>query len=121
MLRSTMTNNRLSLFGLVDGEATSNAFSVKAATTDTVDDLKKAIKTEKAHRFDAVDADELTLWQVALPVVPANKHKPILLGEIESPTELDPTDDVADVFKGTPLKKTIHVIVQLSARPSGND
>ena len=116
-----MADNVITLFCLVDGESTSKAFSVKAATTDTVDDLKNIIKVKQSPRFDTVTANELTLWQVALPVVPANKHKPILLGEIESPTELDPTDDVADVFKGTPLKKTIHVIVQLSARPSGND
>jgi hypothetical protein len=39
MLHNTMTNNLLTLFCLVDGEATSNAFSTKVPSSDTVDDL----------------------------------------------------------------------------------
>ncbi|KAG0278825.1 hypothetical protein BGZ97_009677, partial [Linnemannia gamsii] len=112
MLHNTKDNNPLTLFCLVDGEPQSNVFSVKATPTDTVDDLKKLIKAEKTPRFDDVAADELTLWRVSIPVVPANKHKPIVLNEFESATELDPTDDVSDVFPEAPPKKTIHVIVQ---------
>ncbi|KAF9078942.1 hypothetical protein BGX23_005644, partial [Mortierella sp. AD031] len=72
-----MTDNRFNLFCLVNGEASSNAFSIKIPSTDTVDDLKDLIKTKKAPRFDDVAADELTLWKVSIPVVPANKHRPI--------------------------------------------
>ncbi|KAF9113508.1 hypothetical protein BGX30_006927, partial [Mortierella sp. GBA39] len=55
---------------------------------------------------------ELTLWRVSVPVVPADKHKAIVLNEFDSATELDPTDDIADVFPDKPPKKTIHIIVQ---------
>ncbi|KAK5822985.1 hypothetical protein F5H01DRAFT_401412 [Linnemannia elongata] len=107
-----MDNNPLTLFCLADGEGTSNAFSIKIASTDTVDDLKERIKTKKSPEFDDIAADKLTLWRVSIQVVSANKHKPILLNEIDSPTELDPTDDLSDVFEETPPKKTIHVILQ---------
>ncbi|KAF9944278.1 hypothetical protein BGZ65_012309, partial [Modicella reniformis] len=107
-----MTNNLLTLFCLVDGEATSNAFSVKIALSDTVDDLKEAIKTKKSPRFDDVAADELILWRVSHPVIAANKHQSVLLRAIDSQTELDPTDDISDVFAGKPPKKIIHIIVQ---------
>ncbi|KAG0065493.1 hypothetical protein BGZ89_008264, partial [Linnemannia elongata] len=107
-----MDNNSLTLFCLADGEGTSNAFSIKIASTDTVDDLKEHIKTKKSPEFDDIAADKLTLWRVSIQVVSANKHKPILLNEIDSPTELDPTDDLSDVFEETPPKKTIHVILQ---------
>ncbi|KAG0264515.1 hypothetical protein DFQ27_001184 [Actinomortierella ambigua] len=30
----------------------------------------------------------------------------------KTPRELDPTDDIADVFTEPPLKKTIHILVQ---------
>ncbi|KAF9081292.1 hypothetical protein BGX29_004602, partial [Mortierella sp. GBA35] len=122
-----MTDNRFNLFCLVNGEASSNAFSIKIPSTDTVDDLKDLIKTKKAPRFDDVAADELTLWKVSIPVVPANKHRPIVLNEfLEAATELDPTDDVSDVFEDKLPKKTIHIIVQrppqvhasVPARPS---
>ncbi|KAF9536435.1 hypothetical protein EC957_010987 [Mortierella hygrophila] len=107
-----MTDNHLTLFCLVDGEATSKAFSVKVPSSDTVDDLKELIKDKKPVDFEHVDANNLTLWHVAHPVIAANKHQPVLLNTIDSPTELDPTDDIADVFAEIPPKKTIHILVQ---------
>ncbi|KAG9061138.1 hypothetical protein KI688_007768 [Linnemannia hyalina] len=108
-----MTDNRLNLFCLVDGEAT--PFSIEVDRTKTVDHLKDLIKAKKANAYSDVDADVLTLWRVSIPIDPPNKRKPIVLTEVQSAAELDPTDDVSDVFEGTPPKKTIHLIVQ---RPS---
>ncbi|KAF9924655.1 hypothetical protein BGZ67_009152, partial [Mortierella alpina] len=107
-----MTNNLLTLFCLVDGEATSNAFSVKVSPNDTVDNLKELIKNKKAPEFDDIATDKLTLWRIAHSVVAANKHQPVLLNVIDSQTELDPTDDISEVFEQQPPKKTIHIIVQ---------
>ncbi|KAF9907382.1 hypothetical protein BX616_000423, partial [Lobosporangium transversale] len=76
------------------------------------DALKNALKAKKANRFQDVDADELTVWGVSHPVIAANKHIPVLLSAIDAPTELDPTDDISDVFDEKPPKKTIHIIVQ---------
>ncbi|KAF9919210.1 hypothetical protein BGZ65_012278, partial [Modicella reniformis] len=50
---------------MVDGEST--PFSVKAKSTKSVYDLKKAIKKEKPNDFGDVDADTLILWKVSLP------------------------------------------------------
>ncbi|KAF9303922.1 hypothetical protein BG003_001849, partial [Podila horticola] len=102
----------MKLFCLVDGESTSNAFPVEIDPLKTIADLKKLIKTEKPVDFEHVDANNLTLWHVSLPIVAANKHKPIVLTEIDSSTELDPTDDISDVFQSQPPKKTIHILVQ---------
>ncbi|KAF8915298.1 hypothetical protein BGZ58_005497, partial [Dissophora ornata] len=107
-----MTDNSLTLFCLVDGDATSNAFPVEIKSTKTIGDLKKLIKVEQSPDFDYIAANNLTLWHVAHPVIAANKHQPVLLNAIDSPTELDPTDDIADVFTETPPKKTIHIIVE---------
>src|SRR5690349_761841 len=99
-----MTDSLSTLFCLVDGEATSNAFSVKVSSSDTIDNLKKLIKAEKTPEFDDLAADMLTLWRVSHPVIAANKHNPILLSAIDSATELDPTDDFSDVFEEKPPK-----------------
>ncbi|KAF9180525.1 hypothetical protein BGZ50_006168 [Haplosporangium sp. Z 11] len=96
-------------------QATTNAFSVKVPSSDTVNDLKEPIKNKKLVDFEHVDANNLTLWHVAHPIIAANKHQSALLNAIDSLTELDPTDDIADVFTETPPKKTIHVIIR---RPS---
>ncbi|KAG9064936.1 hypothetical protein KI688_003198 [Linnemannia hyalina] len=107
-----MSNNLLNLFCLVDGEATTNAFPVEIESTKTIGNLKEVIRTKKPNEFRGVDPDKLTLWRVSIPVVAANKHNPIVRNEVESSTELDPTDDVSDVFPQAPPKKTIHIIVQ---------
>ncbi|OAQ26805.1 hypothetical protein K457DRAFT_21801 [Linnemannia elongata AG-77] len=107
-----MENNPMTLFCLVDGEATSNAFSVKIESTKTIGSLKDHIKTKIPNTFNGIDAKDLTLWRVDQPVLAANKQNPILLSAIDSPTELDPTDDISDVFPEVPPKKTIHIIVQ---------
>ncbi|KAF8914827.1 hypothetical protein BGZ58_005653, partial [Dissophora ornata] len=109
-----MTDN-LNLTCLVDGESTS--FPVKIESSETIGTLKKAIKLEKPNDFSDVDADKLTLWRVSIPVLPKKDRKEISLADVplNSKEELDETDDISDVFKEPPPKKTIHIIVQ---RPS---
>ncbi|KAG0222945.1 hypothetical protein BGW42_006188 [Actinomortierella wolfii] len=71
------------------------------------------IKNKKTPRFDDVAAADLSLWRVNHPVIAANKQNPVLMSAIDAPTEVDPTDDISDVFcRGAPPKKTIHIIVQ---------
>ncbi|KAF9339447.1 hypothetical protein BGX26_009331, partial [Mortierella sp. AD094] len=103
-----MTDNRLTLLCIEVGEAT--PFSVKIDRGEIVDELKKVIKTEKPNDFNDVDADQFKLFEVSIPLAPLNERKPILLNQVDSATELDPTDDLSDVFKETPPKKTIHII-----------
>ncbi|KAG9064271.1 hypothetical protein KI688_003459 [Linnemannia hyalina] len=77
------------------------------------------IHLNKPIWFNDLEAEDLTLWYVSIPIVPANKHRPILLNEfLESATELDPADDVSVVFPKAPPKKTIHIIVR---RPPSGD
>ena len=116
MLRNTMTDNLLTLFCLVDGDKTS--FEIDIDPTKTVARLKDLIKEKKSNDLSDVDADQLTLWKVSIPVAPKSERKKISLADVPSKEELDETDDISDVFKEKPPKKTIHVIVQRP--PPGN-
>ncbi|KAG0059739.1 hypothetical protein BGZ89_000156 [Linnemannia elongata] len=109
-----MTNNPLTLFCLVDGEGTSNAFSVKIASTDTVDDLKEHIKTKKSPEFDDIAADKLTLWSVSIPDDDDDDEIPIVLDNVNNKDKkkLRATRGLLEVFLDKPPKNTIHVIVQ---------
>ncbi|KAG0355130.1 hypothetical protein BGZ54_001285 [Gamsiella multidivaricata] len=117
-----MTDNLLNLFCLVDGEGTPNAFSVKIASTDTVDDLKKLIKAEKTNNFSDVDADQLTLWRVSIPDDDDDDDEdlPVLLDNTpaKDKKKLKATRELSDVFNENPAKRTIHIIVQ---RPPPGD
>ncbi|KAF9328712.1 hypothetical protein BG006_008144 [Podila minutissima] len=110
MLRNAMTDNNLTFFCVIDGEST--PFPVEIEPTKTIGELKKTIKDDNAVAFADVDAKMLTLWGVSIPVAPKKERKDISLAGIPSKEELDETDDVSDVFKETPPKKTIHIIVQ---------
>ncbi|KAF9114040.1 hypothetical protein BGX30_006735, partial [Mortierella sp. GBA39] len=109
-----MTDNRLSLFCLVDGEATANAFSVKIPSNDTVDDLKELIKTKKSPEFDDIAADKLTLWRVSIPDDDDDDEVPILLDSVstEDKKKLRATRELSEVFTDKLPKSTIHIIVQ---------
>ncbi|KAK3818233.1 MAG: hypothetical protein JOS17DRAFT_721674 [Linnemannia elongata] len=122
MLRNTMDNNPLTLFCLVDGEATSNAFSVKIPSSDTIDDLKDHIKAKIPDTFNGVDAKDLTLWRVSILITRDDSEIPILFNNIakEEKEKLHPADDLSDIFDEKPPKKTIHIIVQRPSQGNAN-
>lgn len=63
-----MADDLMTLFCLVDGQSTLNAFSVEIDPTKTVDGLKKLITTEETNDLSDVDADKLTLSSVSISI-----------------------------------------------------
>lgn len=61
MLRNTMTDNHATLFCLVDGESTSNAFTAEIGPTKTVDGLKKVNDLKKAIKAERLPALTMSL------------------------------------------------------------
>ncbi|KAG0043615.1 hypothetical protein BGZ90_009029, partial [Linnemannia elongata] len=106
-----MDNNPLTLFCLVDGEGTSNAFPVEIESSKTIDDLKNLIKTKKTLRFDDVAAHKLTLWRVAIP--DSDDAIPIFVDDVpeNEKKKLRATNKVSVVGAALP-EDTIHIIVQ---------
>ncbi|KAI8362267.1 hypothetical protein B0O80DRAFT_96814 [Mortierella sp. GBAus27b] len=96
----------LKIWCLVNGISPSTAFSVDVDASATVGHLQEAVKATRSPRFDDIAAHNLTLWRISIPVNAENMRNPVLLSAIDSPTELDPMDDIADVFAETPPKKT---------------
>ena len=72
------------LFCIVPGDK--NLFSVKVDETQTVDELKKAIKSENSHKFENVDAYELTLHQIEINLDVSNEDEyDRILDEVSQP------------------------------------
>ncbi|KAF9921611.1 hypothetical protein BGZ67_000357, partial [Mortierella alpina] len=112
----------ITLFCLVAGETTSHAFPVKVSFDDTVGDLKKLIKIEKAHDFNDIDANSLTLWKVSVPVSDDEEEAPFRLDALSEKKKLNPRNDISAVFGDEPPKKSDLVVVQRpSPPPSGLD
>ncbi|KAF9976693.1 hypothetical protein BGZ65_007717, partial [Modicella reniformis] len=104
-----MTND-LTIWCMVDGEST--PFSVKAKSTESVDDLKDHIKTKKSPEFDDIAADKLILWKVSLLVTEDEEVSSIDFEKLTEKRRLSPTDDISDVFPDGVKKKTINIIVR---------
>ncbi|KAG0195405.1 hypothetical protein BGX33_003418, partial [Mortierella sp. NVP41] len=102
------------MFCLIDGEPQSNAFSVKVTPADTVDDLKKLIKAEKSVDFEHVDANNLTLWRVSIPITDDDDEISILLDNVndKDKKKLGPATRLSKVFPEELPEETIHIIVQ---------
>ncbi|KAF9084098.1 hypothetical protein BGX29_002746, partial [Mortierella sp. GBA35] len=118
MLHNNSHDNLLNIFCLVDGEGTSNAFPVKIASTDTVDDLKEHIKTKKSPEFADIAPDKLTLWRVLIPEDDEDDEIPILLDTRPEKKKLKATNKLSKVFGTSVPEDTIHIIVQ---RPPQGD
>ncbi|KAF9974932.1 hypothetical protein BGZ75_000672, partial [Mortierella antarctica] len=115
--------NKMTLFCLMDGESLSKAFSIKIHLDDTVDDLKKLIKTEQAPAFDNLTANSLTLWKVSVPISDDDEEEaPFLLDALSEKKKLNPRNDISVVFGGEQPKKSDLVVVQRPSPPlSGLD
>ncbi|KAF9079299.1 hypothetical protein BGX23_004440, partial [Mortierella sp. AD031] len=107
-----MTDYHLTLFCLVDGEATSNAFPVSSSTTTTVGELKDLIKAKKSPEFDDIAADKLALWRVLIPITDDDDEVPIALSSFDEKKKLGPATRLSKVFPEDLPEETVHIIVQ---------
>jgi hypothetical protein len=64
ILAANHMSDMLNINCWVLGDDPQRVFSVEIAKTKMVDSLKKAIKNEKKHAFDGIDADLFDLWKV---------------------------------------------------------
>ena len=95
------------LFCVVDGESTSNAFPVEIESTKSFGSLKDAIKAKKSNYFRDVDADRLTLWKASI-----DPNATIIKLDKLDENRLSPLDDIVSVFPEQPAKGMIHIIVE---------
>ncbi|KAF9536721.1 hypothetical protein EC957_009872 [Mortierella hygrophila] len=97
--------DNLTLFCLVDGVATTNAFPVEIESTKTIGDLKKFIKKENTPEFDDFAPDKLTLWRVSIP---DNKQgSAITIDALDDKTELNnPRTRLSKLFSESPDDNT---------------
>ncbi|KAF9310445.1 hypothetical protein BG003_008544 [Podila horticola] len=103
----------ITLFCLQNGESASSVFPVNLSPDDSIGNLKKLIKTEKAPEFDDIAADKLTLWRVSIPITDGDEL-PILLDNVadKDKKKLRPVTRLSKVFPANIPEETINIIVQ---------
>jgi len=101
----------LELNCLVLGDDPNHVFAVEISNAKTVSALKKAIKNEKKHTFQHVDADALVLWNVSVPVdrsLEENINNFFLANE----ESLSPVHKLSKVFPDLPEEEHLHIVVK---------
>ncbi|KAF9275534.1 translational activator of GCN4, partial [Mortierella antarctica] len=95
----------------VDSESVRNAFSIKnMPLSDTVDELKKLIKTEQNPDFDDVIANKLTLWRATIRTV--KQGSAITIDALDDRTGLyNPRTRLSRLFPESPDDNT-YIVVQ---------
>jgi hypothetical protein len=113
----------ITVFCLVHGRLAGQPFSVKTPLSNTVDDLKKLIKSTNTPELDSFAASSLVLWKVNVPAgdkklqrANANASCKAAVEEILGGEQLDPMQDIQEVVNNPPAKKFIHVIVECPPR-----
>ncbi|KAF9158545.1 hypothetical protein DFQ26_007513 [Actinomortierella ambigua] len=105
----------LTLICLVDGHSPSSAFAVEIDSAQSTIELRDLIKAAKPKDFRRIDANNLSLWKVALADDDDN-DAPVLLDQVSDKSKLRVTSTMSKVFGADLLEDTIHILVQ---RPSG--
>ncbi|KAF9371575.1 hypothetical protein CPB97_001885 [Podila verticillata] len=112
------STEQLRLFGIVDGQSLTKAFSVRVSCAGTVDDLKKLIKSAKAPTFDHIPADELRLVSVSIPYDYEEELEPIRIKTLVFKRPLRPIENLREVFGDPVPRDSIHFIIENT--PLGN-
>jgi hypothetical protein len=108
-------------------EAEYRAFPIKIASDQTVYELKKEIKKGVLDISAGIDAHRLELYHIEITTYdPQDTSKDIdyvakareEMSKPVLPPELDPHDNMMEIFKGTPPEDTIHIIVRRPGRLS---
>src|ERR1044072_8356815 len=99
----------ITLFCLVKGNTTANAFEVDIEKDKSISKLKEAIKAKKQNDFAGVDADKLRLWKKEIPDDQDDLLSNLTLNDGD---ELLATRGIGDYWAEKPPKRNIHVIVE---------
>jgi len=81
---------------------------VRVRTTDTVDDLKAAVKEKNSNALLGLNIVDFTIFKVSIPF--AQIRLPGL--QRREDDILQPGDEIGDVFPNKPSPKHVHVVVQ---------
>ncbi|KAF9090364.1 hypothetical protein BGX27_002282, partial [Mortierella sp. AM989] len=108
----------LTLFCIVSGEQASNAFPIKVSSTETIGEFKNAIKMGKPSAFKHIEASDLVIWRVSIPIDEDADDETIAANNIDSKRLLKATGSLSNAFKDGVPEGTIHIIVERPKGPS---
>ena len=106
----TMSEPTLSINCLLLGSDSSEVFTVEILKTKNVSILKRLIKEEQSHRLNHVDASELTVWKVSLPVDTIAPE--LTVDGVKASQKLRSVEKISSIFGEALVDEYVHLLVQ---------
>ena len=90
-----------------------SAFPIDITKNKLVGHLKQHIHKERGLRFEHVEAVELTLWLISIPVNDDALFESLLLNDEDNGTrKLSPGWKISKIFSEEPADEHVHIIVE---------
>jgi Crinkler effector protein N-terminal domain len=102
----------LELNCLVSGDDQSHIFPVNILCTESIGDLKKAIKNEKKPAFDHIPTDTLILWKADITISRSLKGN-LKNTEFKDELQLLPIEHLSEHFLGSLLQRHLHILIKV--------
>lgn len=107
----------ITLFCLVHGDNPADrCFPIQITKAVTIGELKVRIKASRERGLQHVDAAELVLWRVHIPIDELSKLDADFNYKTNAripATKLSPLFEIQDAFPDAPRQKHVHIIVEL--------
>ncbi|PKB96380.1 hypothetical protein RhiirA5_434941, partial [Rhizophagus irregularis] len=110
--------SNITLSCLIQGTSLDKYFKITIDKNNEISDLKEIIWNKNKNTFYNIDANNLILWKVQIPVSDKAKFKQLsnftestIEGDLGGTKINDATADVKEIFDNSPAKKHIHIII----------
>ncbi|RHZ62266.1 hypothetical protein Glove_341g79 [Diversispora epigaea] len=109
-------SDNVTLYCLVEGDSKDRVFEVEIEKRKSVGFLKKKIKEEKPNLLVNVDANDIVLWKINIPIEEDTMEVDIILENIQDKVKLSvPSKKIRNVFTENIADDFINIIIE---RPS---
>ena len=103
--------SELSINCFLLGDDSSNVFRVKIPRTENVRILRDLIKEKQSRRLNHVEASELTVWKVSLPVDAISPE--LTVDDVQELQELHFVKKISLIFGEALVDEHVHILVQV--------
>ncbi|PKY49131.1 hypothetical protein RhiirA4_545082 [Rhizophagus irregularis] len=109
--------SNITLSCLIQGTSLDKYFKITIDKNDDISDLKDIVWNKNKNTFSNIDANNLILWKVKIPISDKAKFKQLdftestIEGDLGGTKINDATDEIKDVFGNSPVRKHIHIII----------
>ncbi|RHZ80074.1 hypothetical protein Glove_139g400 [Diversispora epigaea] len=114
-------SDNITLFCLVEGDSKEKFIIVVAEKNDYVNDLKKKIKEEKPNLFANIDANDIVLWKVNIPIEEDTMEVDTIPGSTQDKVKLSiPSKKIRNVFTENIADDSINIIIERPSEGQGH-